>query len=80
VIYPDDAFGTTVLQGVQAALRTKNAEPVASASYARQTTQVDDAIEKVKSANPDAVVVVGPSNTVRLMRKVGSPGLSPSRS
>jgi branched-chain amino acid transport system substrate-binding protein len=64
VIYPDDAFGTTVLQGVQAALKTKNAEPVASASYARQTTQVDDAIEKVKSANPDAVVVVGPSNTV----------------
>ena len=29
-----------------------------------RTNQVGDAIDKVKAANPDAVVVVGPSNTV----------------
>jgi len=64
VIYPEDAFGAAVLEGVKAALKTHGAEPVAVASYQRQTAQVGGAIEKVKSANPDAVVVVGPSNTV----------------
>jgi branched-chain amino acid transport system substrate-binding protein len=64
VIYPDDAFGTTVLEGVKIALTAHNASPVAVASYQRQTAQVDGAIETVRTANPDAVVVVGPSNTV----------------
>lgn len=64
VIYPEDAFGAAVLDGVKAALKAHGAEPVAVASYQRQTAQVGAAIEKVKSANPDAVVVVGPSNTV----------------
>jgi len=64
VIYPDDAFGTTVLQGVEAALKKENAAPVAAASYARQTVMVEAAIGKVKAADPEAVIVVGPSNTV----------------
>src|SRR5271166_4409346 len=64
VIYPDDPFGTAVLQGVQEALKANGAEPAAVASYVRQTNQVGEAIDKVKAANPDAVVVVGPSNTV----------------
>jgi ABC-type branched-subunit amino acid transport system substrate-binding protein len=64
VIYPDDAFGTTVLEGVKTALTAHNASPSAVASYQRQTTLVDGAIDSVRAANPDAVVVVGPSNTV----------------
>jgi ABC-type branched-subunit amino acid transport system substrate-binding protein len=64
VIHPDDAFGAAVLEGVKTALTAHNASPVAVASYQRQTTQVDRAIDTVRSANPDAVVVVGPSNTV----------------
>jgi ABC-type branched-subunit amino acid transport system substrate-binding protein len=64
VIYPDDAFGAAVLDGVKAALKTHGAEPVAVASYQRQTNQVGGAIDTVKAASPDAVVVVGPSNTV----------------
>jgi branched-chain amino acid transport system substrate-binding protein len=64
VIYPDDAFGAAVLQGVEEALKANGSAPVATASYARQTTQVGAAIDKVRAANPDAVVVVGPSNTV----------------
>jgi len=64
VIYPEDAFGTAVLDGVKAALKTHDAEPVAAASYQRQTAQVGGAIGTVRAANPDAVVVVGPSNTV----------------
>jgi len=64
VIYPDDAFGTAVLEGVKAALKAHGAEPAAMASYPRQTSQVGGAIDTVRAANPEAVVVVGPANTV----------------
>ena len=64
VIYPEDAFGTTVLEGVKVALKEHGAEPAAVASYQRQTAQVGGAIDTVRTANPDAVVVVGPANTV----------------
>jgi branched-chain amino acid transport system substrate-binding protein len=64
VIYPDDSFGSAVLSGVQAAMTANGGAPVAVASYVRQTNQAGSAIEKVRAANPDAVIVVGPSNTV----------------
>jgi branched-chain amino acid transport system substrate-binding protein len=64
VIYPEDAFGAAVLEGVKAALKAHGTEPIAVASYQRQTAQVGGAIDTVKAANPEAVVVVGPSNTV----------------
>jgi ABC-type branched-subunit amino acid transport system substrate-binding protein len=64
VIYPDDAFGAAVLEGVKAALKAHGAEPAAMASYPRQTSQVGGAIDTVRAANPEAVVVVGPANTV----------------
>jgi branched-chain amino acid transport system substrate-binding protein len=64
VIYPEDAFGMAVLEGVKAALKAHGAEPIAVGSYQRQTAQVGGAVDTVKAANPEAVVVVGPSNTV----------------
>jgi ABC-type branched-subunit amino acid transport system substrate-binding protein len=64
VIYPEDAFGTAVLGGVTEALKAYGAEPVKVASYERQTASVGDPISTVRAANPQAVVVVGPPNTV----------------
>jgi ABC-type branched-subunit amino acid transport system substrate-binding protein len=64
VIYPEDAFGAAVLDGVKAALEAHGAKPIAVGSYQRQTAQVGGAIDTVKAANPDAVVLVGPANTV----------------
>ena len=64
VIYPEDAFGAAVLEGVKAALKAHGAEPIALGTYQRQTAQVGGAIDAVKAANPEAVVVVGPANTV----------------
>jgi branched-chain amino acid transport system substrate-binding protein len=64
VIHPDDAFGTTVLEGVKEALKAHGAEPAAVASYQRQTANVAGAVGSVRAANPQAVVVVGPPNTV----------------
>jgi ABC-type branched-subunit amino acid transport system substrate-binding protein len=64
VIHPEDAFGAAVLEGVKAALKAHGAEPIAIGTYQRQTTQVGGAIDTVRAANPEAVVVVGPSNIV----------------
>jgi branched-chain amino acid transport system substrate-binding protein len=64
VIYPEDAFGNAVLSGVTEALKTHGAEPVKTASYERQTANVGGAIDTVRAASPQAVVVVGPPNTV----------------
>lgn len=78
VIYPEDPFGTTVLEGVKAALKTYGAEPVATGSYQRQTSQVGGAIDSVRAANPDAVVVVGPANTVApILKQAHAKGWKP---
>jgi len=78
VIYPDDAFGTAVLEGVQKALKANGAEPVGTATYVRQTSNVGPAIDKIKAANPEAVVVVGPSNTVApIVKQAHAKGWNP---
>jgi branched-chain amino acid transport system substrate-binding protein len=60
VIHPSDAFGAAVLDGVKAALKKHSSAPVATADYPRNTVQVDAAIETVRAARPEAVVLVGP--------------------
>jgi branched-chain amino acid transport system substrate-binding protein len=78
VIYPEDAFGTAVLEGVKNALKERGAEPAAVASYQRQTAQVGGAIDTVRAANPDAVVVVGPANTVApILKQAHAKGWKP---
>jgi ABC-type branched-subunit amino acid transport system substrate-binding protein len=78
VIYPEDPFGTTVLEGVKAALKTHGAEPVATGSYQRQTSQVGGAIDTVRTANPEAVVLVGPANTVApILKQAHAKGWKP---
>jgi ABC-type branched-subunit amino acid transport system substrate-binding protein len=64
VIYPDDAFGAAVLEGVKNALKAHGTEPSAVASYQRQTARAEAAIRGVRAMNPQAVVAVGPPNTV----------------
>jgi branched-chain amino acid transport system substrate-binding protein len=78
VIYPDDPFGTTVLEGVKTALKTHGAEPAATGSYQRQTTQAGGAIDAVRATNPEAVVLVGPANTVApILKQVHAKGWKP---
>ncbi|MBV8515385.1 MAG: ABC transporter substrate-binding protein [Acidobacteria bacterium] len=74
VIYPDDAFGSAVLEGVKDALKRHGAVPVAVASYPRQTANVAPAIAAVRDADPHAVVVVGPPNTVAPILKQAHAG------
>jgi len=78
VIYPDDAFGAAVLEGVKAALKEHGAEPASAASYQRQSAQVGGAIDVVRGANPEAVVVVGPANTVApILKQAHAKGWNP---
>ena len=78
VIQPDDPFGATVLEGVKTALKTHGAEPVATGSYKRQTAEVGGAIDAVRAANPEAVVVVGPANTVApILKQAHAKGWKP---
>ena len=74
VIYPDDAFGTTVLESVKEGLKKHGGEPAAVASYERQTANVRGAIDAVRAVNPEAVVVVGPPNTVAPILKQAHAG------
>jgi ABC-type branched-subunit amino acid transport system substrate-binding protein len=78
VIYPEDAFGSAVLEGVKSALKEHGAEVSAAASYQRQTAQVGGAIDTVRNGNPDAVVVVGPANTVApILKQAHAKGWKP---
>jgi branched-chain amino acid transport system substrate-binding protein len=67
-----------VLEGVKTALKEHDAEPVAAASYQRQTAQSSAAIDTVRNANPEAVVVVGPANTVApILKQAHAKGWNP---
>ena len=60
VIYQDDAFGKTVLDGMKLALQKHNSAPVATGTFPRNTLDVEEGLKSVMAARPQAVVVVGP--------------------
>jgi ABC-type branched-subunit amino acid transport system substrate-binding protein len=60
VIYQDDAFGRTVLDGIKLALKKHGSSPTVTGSFARNTTDVEAGLNAVMAAHPEAVIVVGP--------------------
>ncbi len=60
VIYQDDGFGKAILDGVKLALTKHNETTVATGSFARNTLDVAHAIETVRAAKPDAVILASP--------------------
>jgi branched-chain amino acid transport system substrate-binding protein len=78
VIYQDDAFGKTVLDGVKLALQKHSSAPVATGTFARNTLDVDDGLKSVMAARPQAVVVVGPYSPVAaVVKKAHASGWKP---
>jgi len=69
VLYQDDAFGKTVLDGVKLALQRHNSTPVALGTFARNTVDIDEGLKAVMAARPQAVVVVGPYSPVAAVVK-----------
>jgi ABC-type branched-subunit amino acid transport system substrate-binding protein len=74
IFYQDDAFGRSGLDGVKAALKKRNLELVAEATYERNTVAVKTALLQLKRAEPEAVVIVGAykpvAEFIKLSRKV----------
>jgi ABC-type branched-subunit amino acid transport system substrate-binding protein len=75
VLYQEDAFGLAVLEGVQLALKRRNMETVATATFPRGTTNVEDSLKIIKGSGADAVVIVGTytplANFVSISHKAG---------
>ena len=69
VLYQNDPFGTTVLEGVKKALARHHATPVALGTFERNTLAVEQGIKDVRAGNPDAVVLVGPYAPVNAILK-----------
>jgi ABC-type branched-subunit amino acid transport system substrate-binding protein len=69
VIYQDDAFGKTVLEGVDHALAKFDSAPVALGTFARNTLDISAAVKTVREAKPEAVILVGPYAPVAAILK-----------
>ena len=59
VLYQDDSFGQAGLRGVQIALERRGLAMVGTGVYPRNTTAIKSGLLDLRSANPDAVVLVG---------------------
>ena len=75
ILYQDDSFGRVGLAGVKKAMDKRGLTLVAEGTYKRNTTAVKSALLKIRKADPQAVVMVGPYKPIaafiKLAEKVG---------
>ena len=69
VLYQDDAFGKTVLDGVKLALTKHHSAPVATGTFERGSMDIEKGLSEVEAAHPQAVVLVGPYSPVAAIVK-----------
>lgn len=74
ILYQDDAFGRSGLDGVKAALDKRGMKLVAEGTYERNTTAIKTALVMLRRAEPEAVVMVGAykpcAEFIKLSRKL----------
>lgn len=58
VFYQNDAYGKTGLDGVMRALKKRNLEVVSTGTVERNSTDVADAVNKIKQSDAQAVVMI----------------------
>lgn len=59
VFYQNDAYGMAGLQGTVKALKENNLTITAKATYERNTVEVEEAVNTLREAKPDAIVMIG---------------------
>lgn len=59
VLYQDDSYGRSGLQGVRRALEKRRIELIGAGTYMRNTTAVKTALLELKRKRPEAIIVVG---------------------
>src|SRR5499427_8158782 len=69
VIYQDDAFGKAVLDGVKLGLEKHNSSPLALGTFARNTLDVDQGLNTVMAARPQAALVPIPRSRLSSRRR-----------
>lgn len=70
VLYQNDPFGSAVLEGVKRALAKRHATPVALGTFERNTLAIEQGVNEVRAANPEAVMLVGPYAPVNAILKL----------
>ena len=72
VLYQNDSYGQTGLDGVRLALERRGLSPVASGLYQRNTSAVKTAVVDIVEAEPEAVIMIGAyapvAKAIRLIR------------
>ncbi|QCB48375.1 ABC transporter substrate-binding protein [Hydrogenophaga sp. PAMC20947] len=58
VMYQDDGFGKSGLEGVESALERRKLKVVAAAGYPRNTDDVAEAVKTIAAAKPQAVIMI----------------------
>ena len=58
VMYQDDGFGKAGLAGVETAVAKRGLKLAIAAGYERNTDKVDDAVKKIKAADPQAIIMI----------------------
>lgn len=69
VMYQNDAFGKAGLAGVEAAAAKRNMTIAVAASYERNTDQVQDAVQKIKTADPQAIIMISVNRSTAAFAK-----------
>ena len=73
IFYQYDDYGFDGLRGAEIALNNYGLKPVVKASYRRGTLEVEHALDIIKTANPEAIIMIGTyapvAKFVKLARK-----------
>jgi branched-chain amino acid transport system substrate-binding protein len=73
-----DAFGDAGRAGVMRALRKRDMQMAGDTKFARNTEQVDEGLEALVKANPEAVIMVGPYKPcATFIKKAKARGFNP---
>jgi len=78
ILFQNDGYGMAVRAGVLKALKRRGLEPVAEATYERNTERVEAALTILERANPEAVTMVGTYKAMAVfIKKARAAGFSP---
>lgn len=77
IFYQYDSFGEAVKKGAEIALDKYGLKPVAYGSFERNTVKIEEGLNNIKSANPEAMVMVGTYTPLaKFVREAKNAGLT----
>ncbi len=78
VFYQYDDYGFDGLKGTQIALQRYNLSPVATGSFVRGTLDVEEALEKIRASEAQAVIMIGTySPCAKFIKEARASGYNP---